>query len=84
MNRKDESLKQTLFLSEQRAVSKNAIIVRSAVFCPSHRPGPQSLLSLVYCLSMTTCLKSAQLCQVASIGTETMQLVISQFINVLP
>jgi len=38
MNRKVKSVKQTVFLSEQCAVSKVTTSVRSAVFRPWHRP----------------------------------------------
>jgi len=47
MNRKVKSFKQSVFLSEQCAVSKVATTVRSTVFWPWHRP--TIVLLLVYC-----------------------------------
>jgi len=46
-NRKVKSLKRTVFLSEEYAVSKVITSVRSAVFRPWHRP--KIVLLLVYC-----------------------------------
>jgi len=48
MNRKVKSFNQTVFLSEQCAVSKDTTRVRSAVFRPWHRR--TIILPLVYCL----------------------------------
>jgi len=47
MNRKVKSLKQTVFLSEQCAVSKVITNVRSTVFRPWHRHAV--VLLLLYC-----------------------------------
>ena len=47
MNRNDKSFKQIVFLLEQCAVSKVTTSVRSAFFCPWHRP--TIILPLVYC-----------------------------------
>jgi len=47
MNRKVKSFKQTVFLSEQCAMSKVTTGVRRAVFRPRHRP--TIVFLLVYC-----------------------------------
>jgi len=84
MNRKVKSLKQTVFLSEQCAVSKVITSVRSAVFQPWHR---YTIVLLLVCLfialSITHCSKSAQkfavlACQVPTVVMATMQLVLRQ------
>jgi len=82
MNRKVKFLKQTVFLSEQCAVSKVTTSVRNAVFWPWHRP--TIVLLLVYCPvdNSLRCSKSAQkfalwMCQVATVVMETMELLLS-------
>jgi len=56
MNRKAKPLKQTVFLSEQCAVSKVTTSVRSAVFQPRHRP--VIALLLIYCPVDNTIIRS--------------------------
>jgi len=90
MNRKVKSFKQTVFLSEQCAVSKVTTSVQRAVFQPWHnvksynkcsnsvfRPWhrPTIVLLLVYCLLAQKFV--VRVCQVATVFMETMQLVLS-------
>jgi len=82
MNRNVKSFKQTVFLSEQCAVSKVTTSVRRAVFQPRRRP--TIVLHSFIALSIIRCSKSAQkfalwMCQVATVVMEIAQLVLSQF-----
>jgi len=81
MNRKVKYFKQTVFLSEQCAMSKVTTSVGRAVFRPWYRPLPSYTFIT---LSITHCSKSAQkfavrVRQVTTVAMATTQLVLNQF-----
>ena len=87
MNRKVKSFKQTVFLSEQCAMSTVTTSVRIAVFRPRHRP--TIVFSLVYCPVDNTLFKVSpeircSVRQVTTVAMATMQMVLNQFKTFYP